>query len=156
MKNKINSIIIIVMLLIAMIAGCTHANNNSALIRETEQQIENTAIEETGSYTAMEDVALYIHTYNKLPSNFITKKEAEKIGWESEEGNLWEVTEQKSIGGDIFGNREGTLPIKDGRKWYECDVNYYGGFRGAERIVYSNDGLIYYTEDHYKTFIRLY
>lgn len=156
MKNKINSIIIVVMLLIAMIAGCTHANNNSALIRETEQQIENTTIEETGSYNAMEDVALYIHTYNKLPSNFITKKEAEKLGWESEEGNLWEVTEKKSIGGDIFGNREGMLPIKDGRKWYECDVNYFGGFRGAERIVYSTDGLVYYTEDHYKTFIRLY
>lgn len=156
MKNKINSIIILVMLLIAMIAGCTHVNNNSALIRETEQQIENTTIEETGSYNAMEDVALYIHTYNKLPSNFITKKEAEKLGWESEEGNLWEVTEKKSIGGDIFGNREGMLPIKDGRKWYECDVNYFGGFRGAERIVYSTDGLVYYTEDHYKTFIRLY
>jgi guanyl-specific ribonuclease Sa len=155
LRNKINNIIILVMLLAAIIVGCTQVNNNTAK-PETEQQIENIAIEETGKYTTSEDIALYIHTYNKLPSNFITKKEAAKLGWKSDEGNLWKVTEQKSIGGDIFGNREGKLPSKDGRKWYECDVNYEGGFRGAERIVYSNDGLIYYTEDHYKTFIRIY
>ena len=143
------------MLLVAIIVGCTQVDNNTAK-PETEQQIENIVIEETGKYTTTEDVALYIHTYNKLPSNFITKKEATKLGWESDEGNLWKVTEQKSIGGDMFGNREGKLPSKDGRKWYECDVNYEGGFREAERIVYSNDGLIYYTEDHYKTFIRIY
>jgi len=61
-----------------------------------------------------------------------------------------------SIGGDSFGNREGILPKKEGRKWFECDINYEGGYRGAERIVYSNDGLIYYTNDHYKTFVQLY
>jgi guanyl-specific ribonuclease Sa len=61
-----------------------------------------------------------------------------------------------SIGGDVFGNREGMLPKSDGRKWFECDINYSGGYRGAERIVYSNDGLIYYTNDHYKTFKQLY
>jgi guanyl-specific ribonuclease Sa len=155
LKNKLNNIIILVMLLAAMVVGCMQADNNT-VTPEVEQHVENTAIEETGIYTGTEDVALYIHTYNKLPSNFITKKEAAKLGWKSDEGNLWEVTEQKSIGGDIFGNREGKLPNKDGRKWYECDVNYEGGFRGAERIVYSNDSLIYYTEDHYKTFIRIY
>jgi guanyl-specific ribonuclease Sa len=155
LKNKLNNIIILIMLLAAMVVGCMQADNNT-VTPEVEQHVENTAIEETGIYTTTEDVALYIHTYNKLPSNFITKKEAAKLGWKSDEGNLWEVTEQKSIGGDIFGNREGKLPNKDGRKWYECDVNYGGGFRGAERIVYSNDSLIYYTEDHYKTFIRIY
>lgn len=155
LKNKINNIVILVMLLVAIIVGCTQVDNNTA-IPEAEQQVENTTIDETSKYTLAEDVALYIHTYNKLPSNFITKKDAAKLGWESDEGNLWEVTEKKSIGGDIFGNREGKLPNKDGRKWYECDVNYNGGFRGAERIVYSNDGMIYYTEDHYKTFIRIY
>lgn len=61
-----------------------------------------------------------------------------------------------SIGGDRFGNREGLLPDAEGRKWYECDINFSGGFRGAERIVYSNDGLIYYTSDHYESFTQLY
>ena len=61
-----------------------------------------------------------------------------------------------SIGGDVFGNREGSLPDRSGRTWYECDIDYSGGKRGAKRIVYSNDGLIYYTEDHYETFVRLY
>ena len=101
-------------------------------------------------------VAKYIHTYNKLPSNYITKKEASKLGWESDEGNLWEVTDKMSIGGDKFGNKEGLLPKKEGRIYYECDVNYEGGYRGAERIVFSNDGLIFYTDDHYESFTQLY
>ncbi len=78
------------------------------------------------------------------------------MGWEPSKGNLWDVTDKKIIGGDVFGNREGLLPHKEGRKYLECDVNYKGGKRGAERIVYSNDGLIYYTKDHYKSFELLY
>ena len=61
-----------------------------------------------------------------------------------------------SIGGDHFGNYEGLLPDADGRKWKECDVNYSGGYRGAERLVFSNDGLIYYTKDHYESFEKMY
>ncbi|MGN1069057.1 MAG: ribonuclease domain-containing protein [Candidatus Fimadaptatus sp.] len=61
-----------------------------------------------------------------------------------------------SIGGDRFGNREGLLPDARGRQYYECDVNYDGGYRGGERIVFSSDGLIYYTCDHYNTFALLY
>ncbi len=113
-------------------------------------------IEEDGYYTSKEDVSLYIHTYGNLPENYITKKEASELGWESSKGNLWDVTDKKSIGGDKFGNREGKLPIKEGRQYYECDINYEGGYRGAERLVYSNDRLIYYTKDHYDTFILLY
>ena len=79
-----------------------------------------------------------------------------ELGWQSSQGNLWDVTEKKSIGGDRFGNREGKLPIKEGRQYYECDINYEGGYRGSERIVYSNDGLIYYTKDHYENFVLLY
>jgi hypothetical protein len=114
------------------------------------------SIAEDGSYSTPEEVAKYIHTYGKLPMNYITKKEAAALGWESSEGNLWEVTDKMSIGGDVFGNREGRLPKAGGRKWYECDVNYNGGYRGSERILYSNDGLIYYTGDHYETFTQLY
>ena len=113
-------------------------------------------LDEDGCYTTPEDVALYIHTYGKLPCNFITKNEAKKLGWVSNKGNLWDVTDQMSIGGDRFGNYEGLLPDAEGRKWTECDVNYEGGFRGSERILFSNDGLIYYTDDHYKSFTQLY
>lgn len=121
-----------------------------------EDSTEEDPIDEEGYYTTKEDVALYIHTYGKLPMNFITKRQAGDLGWKSNEGNLWDVTDQMSIGGDKFGNREGLLPDKEGRQYYECDINYEGGYRGAERLVYSNDGLIYYTEDHYETFELLY
>ena len=113
-------------------------------------------IDEDGWYDAPEDVAEYIHTYGRLPGNFITKSEAGELGWESSEGNLWDVAYGMSIGGDRFGNREGLLPDAEGRKWYECDVNYSGGYRGSERIVFSSDGLIYYTADHYESFEQLY
>lgn len=114
------------------------------------------APDEHASYTAPGDVAAYLHAYGKLPANFLTKAEARELGWDSSTGNLWQVADGMSIGGDVFGNREGLLPEADGRTWYECDVNYAGGFRGAERIVFSNDGLIYYTNDHYESFTQLY
>lgn len=117
---------------------------------------EQISVEEDGAYSSKDEVALYIHTYGKLPENFITKKQAEKLGWVSKEGNLWDVAPGKSIGGSHFGNYEGQLPDKDGRKWYECDIDFDGSYRGAKRIIYSNDGLIYYTGDHYKTFEQLY
>ncbi len=117
---------------------------------------EETLIAEDGEYLSAEDVALYIATYGCLPSNYMTKDEAEELGWSSREGNLWEVAPGACIGGDRFGNYEGILPKKSGRKYTECDVNYDGGYRSAERIVFSNDGLVYYTEDHYETFTLLY
>ncbi len=91
-----------------------------------------------------------------MPTNYSTKSEAGNIGWDKSKGNLWEVTDKKSIGGDDFGNREGLLSDVEGRKYYECDIKYNGGYRGAERRVFSNDGLIFYTDDHYETFERLY
>ncbi len=123
----------------------------------TETQAE-TVLEESDivwgeSYTAPEDVAEYIYLYGELPENFITKKEAGSLGWESSEGNLWEVAPGMSIGGDYFGNYEGLLP--DG-KYRECDVNYDGGYRGAERIIYGEDGSVWYTDDHYESFTQLY
>lgn len=109
-------------------------------------------ITENGTYTSKEDVALYIHTYQKLPTNFITKKEAQKLGWDSQKGNLDKVAKGKSIGGGRFGNYDKKLPEAKGRIWKECDINYEGGYRGSERIIYSSDGLIYYTNDHYNSF----
>jgi len=109
-----------------------------------------------GSYSTKDEVALYIHLYGELPANYITKKEAQALGWVASKGNLWKVTDHKSIGGDYFGNYEGLLPKASGRKYYECDIDYNGGTRNAKRIIYSNDALVYYTEDHYKTFTKLY
>lgn len=120
------------------------------------QPISIAKVEEKGSYTSKEEVALYIHTYDKLPNNYITKKDAMRLGWDNSEGNLWKVTDKKSIGGDVFGNFERKLPQQKGRIYYEADIDYTGGFRNAKRIVFSNDGLIYYTGDHYRNFERLY
>ena len=114
------------------------------------------AIDENGTYTSKEDVALYIHTYGKLPKNYITKSEAENLGWISSKGNLGRVAPGKSIGGDRFGNYEGQLPKARGRSYTECDIDFDGGYRNSKRIIFSNDGLIFYTEDHYETFEQLY
>lgn len=113
------------------------------------------AIPENGSYTAKEDVALYIHIYGCLPDNFITKKEAQDLGWSG--GSLEPWAPGMCIGGNRFGNYEGLLPEAEGRSYTECDIDTLGaGSRGAKRIVFSNDGLIYYTEDHYASFELLY
>jgi hypothetical protein len=125
-------------------------------LNETTDEIRNETIEEDGYYSSPEEVALYIHTYDELPDNYLTKEEARELGWEASEGNLWEVTDEMLIGGDYFGNREGLLPEEDGRDYFEADVNYEGGYRGSERLVYSTDGLIYYTDDHYDSFQQLY
>ena len=112
-----------------------------------------TALDPDGSYTSKEDVALYIHTYGCLPSNFITKAEAKKLGWES--GSLEPFAPGMCIGGDYFGNYEGLLP--EDRDYTECDIDTLGAEkRGAKRIVFSDDGLIYYTDDHYDSFTLLY
>ena len=112
-------------------------------------------IPEDGFYTSKEDVALYIHTYGELPDNFISKKEAEKLGWSG--GSLEPYAPGMSIGGSRFGNYEGLLPEKNGRTYTECDIDTMGAkSRGAKRIVFSNDGLIYYTDDHYESFTLLY
>ncbi len=123
-------------------------------VEKTNDEVNR--IDEDGRYSTKEDVALYLHTYDKLPQNFITKRKAVDLGWEANKGNLWDVSDKMSIGGDKFGNREKRLPSKEGRTYYECDINYEGGYRGPERLVYSDDGLIYYTEDHYDSFTLLY
>ena len=113
------------------------------------------AIDEDGYYTTKEDVALYIHTYGHLPDNFITKKEAESLGWSG--GGLDDYAYGCCIGGNRFGNYEGLLPEADGRKYTECDIDtMHASKRGAKRIVFSNDGLIYYTPDHYESFVLMY
>ena len=126
------------LLLVFTIFGCTPTS-------------EKTIVKD-GYYYSKEDVCTYLQIYEELPDNFITKNEAEKLGWVSTKGNLWEVADGMCIGGDKFGNREGLLPKEKGRQYYECDIDFDGGYRNDKRIVYSNDGLIYYTDDHYNSF----
>ena len=130
--------------------GVSDADEDSAATSK-EAFGNASSIKEEGIYTSKEDVARYIQTYNKLPSNFITKKEARNLGWSG--GSLDEYAKNKCIGGDRFGNYEGLLPKKKGRIYYECDIDTLNAAkRGSKRIIFSNDGLIYYTSDHYKTF----
>ena len=164
LRKIITGFLLVVMTLV-MVSGCSGAfekGNGSGKEKETtaasgkERTSEEKQVSEDGEYTSKDDVAEYLYLYGHLPGNYITKNEAKKLGWESSKGNLWEVAPGKVIGGDKFGNREGLLPEKKNRKYYECDVNYDGGYRGSDRIIYSNDGLIYYTEDHYNSFELLY
>ena len=100
-----------------------------------------------------ECVSAHIRRTGSLPQNFITKKQAGELGWQG--GDLWRYARGKSIGGDRFGNFERRLPDKKGRTWRECDIEYRGGARGAKRLIFSNDGLIFYTADHYESFERV-
>lgn len=128
---------------------------SDSLEASNDSEISGESIDIDGTYTSKDEVALYIHTYNQLPNNFITKKMAEKLGWTG--GSLEPYAPGKCIGGDRFGNYEGLLPKKAGRTYTECDIDtLYADKRGAKRIVFSNDGLIYYTDDHYETFTLLY
>lgn len=112
-------------------------------------------VSEDGEYWTKDEVALYIHLYGHLPKNYITKEQAEALGWPG--GSLEPYAPGCSIGGGYFGNYEGLLPKKKGRKYTECDIDTRGRKRrGEKRIVFSNDGLIYYTDDHYESFTLLY
>ncbi len=160
-------IMIAFLLVLACLSGCQTTVSDQPSVPATQQTSQTEpgqttdedsviAVQEGQGYSTREEVAAYLHQFHKLPPNFITKAEALRLGWDNTKGNLWEVTDKMSIGGDRFGNREGLLPSAKGRVYYECDINYDGGYRGAERIVYSNDGLIYYSDDHYQSFTQLY
>ena len=172
-KSKRNLLAVVVGLLVALACvGCTAFGNTSngpssegsasgsASVSvgsaSSSGSSSGVSVSENGEYTSKDEVAAYIHLYGHLPSNFISKTQARKAGWDSQKGNLDEVCPGKSIGGSRYYDYDNQLPAKRGRTWTECDINYHGGYRGAERIVFSNDGLIYYTGDHYETFERLY
>ena len=138
-------------------AGETAAQDSGADLTDAAAETDaegNPLLDESGSYYQKDEVALYIHQYGKLPGNYITKREAEDLGWSG--GSVESYAPGKVIGGSKFGNYEGLLPKKKGRQYYECDIDTLKKKRGAKRIVFSNDGLIYYTEDHYESFELLY
>lgn len=160
-KRNITALVSLILAVLLGIAGLFQGNSpatfpeSTTLPSVTAGQTESSLLDITGSYTIKEDVALYIHLYGKLPDNFITKTEARAYGWDG--GSVEPYAPGKCIGGDRFGNYEGLLPNAPGRVWTECDIDTLGGGnRGAKRIVFSNDGLIYYTHDHYENFELLY
>ena len=166
MKKKLTSLLALIIVALSVFFGMPEENVQGTetyplesiavqqLLEEPETAPQTeAAIDPLGSYTSKEEVALYIHLYGELPMNFMTKKHAKALGWEG--GSLEPVAPGMSIGGDYFGNYEGLLP--EDREYTECDIDTLGkDNRGAKRIVFSDDGLIYYTEDHYKTFELLY
>ena len=153
-RLKITAILLVLCMALALLCGCADTGSTRPSPAE-HGDFSAQLIDENGSYSTRDELALYIHIYGCLPQNFVTKSEAHAAGWEG--GSLEDYLPGKCIGGDRFGNREGLLPDAPGRSWAECDVNTLGASsRGAERIVFSNDGLIYYTGDHYGSFELLY
>lgn len=154
--KKFGLLILIISIVFSISAGCGGVKANPPPPDATSvEQVPDTSLKENGTYSSKEDVALYIHLYGKLPSNYITKQEAQQLGWSG--GSVEPYAPKKCIGGNYFGNYEGLLPEKSGRKYTECDIDTLGDSgRGAKRIVFSNDGLIYYTNDHYDSFTLMY
>lgn len=118
--------------------------------QQRQEQEDSYQLDPNGYYNTRDEVALYIHIYGRLPNNYITKNQAKSLY-----GSTKNIPSNMNIGGDRFYNKEGLLP--SGHTYYECDIGTTGGRnRGAKRIVFSTDGLIYYTDDHYASFTLLY
>ena len=135
-------------------AAVENTKKENVTVKDTKRnnKQENNSGSTIDTLTEEKKVTDYLKENGKLPDYYITKKEAQRDGWVAKEGNLCEVLPGRAIGGDIFTNREKTLPVKKGRVWYEADINYECGRRNARRVVFSNDGLIFVTHDHYKNF----
>lgn len=158
MKKRFGMKVVALLLAVAALLDClttavaASKKQSTAKMETLVVYVADYPVEEDGWYSTMEEVAVYLTLYEKLPGNFISKYDAEELGWDNRKGNLDKVAPGCSIGGNRFGNYEGLLPEAKGRKYTECDINYDGGYRNGERIVFSNDGLIFYTSDHYQTF----
>lgn len=152
--RQLKKIFVVAIILFAIILGI-NPTTTFAKSDNNKGTYSNNKIVENKEYSSKADVALYIHTFKKLPKNYITKNQARELGWQG--GGLDEYKYGGCIGGSRYGNYEGKLPDKKGRKYYECDIDtLHKSKRGAKRLIYSNDGLIYYTQDHYETFELLY
>lgn len=160
--NKILSLLLALLLSVSLFAcGAGDVPDISGQdippVTDNGQQDKDIVLpDEDGSYSSKEDVALYLWVYHRLPDNYITKKEAQELGWSG--GSLEAYAPGCAIGGDWFRNLEGLLPKIDGITYTECDIDTLcsGEGRGAKRIVFSNDGYIYYTDDHYKSFTEIW
>jgi len=129
-------------------------NNNQKGKNNQNSNDKKATVNEKGYYYDLENVVLYVDTYKHLPNNYITKKEAEALGWQG--GSIERYKKGAAIGGSRFGNYEGKLPSGQGIKYTECDIDTQGAkSRGAKRMIYSSNGKYYYTEDHYESFVEV-
>ena len=162
MKGKLRAFALVLLAALLLLTGCSLPAVKEDIaelpLADTVPETEGTAPaeERAGPIIEPQAIADYLFTYGKLPDNFITKKEAQELGWDSTRNYVSDIAPGKSIGGDRFGNYEGVLPKVKGRTYYEADCYYTKGKRTAERIVYSSDGHVWYTEDHYVTFTELF
>ena len=169
MRGKLRAFALALLAVLVLLTGCSLPDDIREIaelpladaVPETEKTVPETketapAEERAGPVIEPQAIADYLFTYGKLPDNFITKKEAQELGWDSTRNYLSDVAPGKSIGGDRFGNYEGILPKVKGRQYFEADCFYTKGKRTAARIVYSSDGHVWYTEDHYATFTELF
>ena len=170
-NNNISRIIIILLLIVIGLRFCKTITQKESKhdTQKKEQPADSViapAIDDSGQYNTLRAnapideltkesvVVAYVKKRGHLPKYYITKKDARQQGWDQSKGNLCEVLPGRAIGGDIFTNREGSLPEKPGRKWYEADLNYNCTHRNADRLLFSDDGLLFVTKDHYKTFVQ--
>ncbi len=156
---KRNRFILLIAVALAVFAGTKYLSHrmkaSTSTVRVTGRPNDPPDKNQKRSIAELTDekvVVSYLKAHQHLPGYYITKSMARKKGWIPHKGNLCKVLPGKAIGGDYFGNREGELPGRKGRKYYEADINYHCGRRGSERVVFSNDGLIFVTKNHYKSF----
>ena len=147
-----NKRILVAVVIAIVIAGFSALRGNDRAITNVPAVAEGQSIDQL---TQQKRVVSYLQQHQRLPDYYITKKQAREQGWDARNGNLCSVLPGKAIGGDRFSNREGQLPAARSRVWHEADINYQCGRRGADRLLYSSDGLIFVTRDHYKNFIRV-
>lgn len=160
MKKSLAGVLVAILLVIGYVTGVlpvdeTIQGGDTSAATVTTTTTSSVQEEQTGPITEPQAIADYIFEHGELPDNFITKAEAQALGWDSDENYVGDVAPGMSIGGDRFGNYEGLLPKASGRQYYEADCYYEGKARNAHRIVYSNDGLVFYTSDHYESFTEM-
>ncbi|KMQ67759.1 hypothetical protein ACM39_11790 [Chryseobacterium sp. FH2] len=126
-------------------------STNTTTVEYGEVNAENSSSQQTiNQLTDERTVINYVKQKHTLPDYYITKNEARKQGWNPSKRNLCEVLPGKAIGGDQFSNREKNLP--GGKKYFEADVNYSCGNRNADRIIFTKEGDVYLTKNHYRSF----
>ncbi|MFD1092537.1 ribonuclease domain-containing protein [Providencia vermicola] len=157
MNKRVISLVLMAVLIVLSLyfrSGDVQDKPQSDKPATSEQTIarENALPKTIDQLTEQQNVVSYMQKYQKLPAFYLTKKEARQAGWDAKKGNLCDVLPGRAIGGDRFSNREKSLPIADNRQWFEADINYRCGHRGADRLLYSSDGMIFVTHDHYKSF----
>lgn len=150
--KKYRPFIIVIMLLIGYALKACHSPSTSHITPSSTTQQSSTSALSITANTDPSNVARYLRAHQTLPDYYIRKGEARRKGWVASKGNLCEVLPGRVIGGDRFSNREHRLPEQAGRSWQEADVNFSCGRRNSDRLLFSSDGLIYLTTDHYRSF----